>query len=147
MREETKKLGEQIGRMKGIERQNDQTQGIEKCENSNELQKLAKRKRQLLEARSFEGFQAITKGDWKMKVFQKLQVLSGNVWEAPIDCDIILPCQQTIESNYTAVNSAKSKFGGIDGLRKQNKKEGEVAAMLHTLGFPDNDGNINQLTR
>lgn len=45
------------------------------------------------------------------------------------------------------VANAINKFGGQEGLKKQNKEKGEVAMMVYTLGFPDTDGNIPRNSR
>ncbi|KAG5891622.1 hypothetical protein JTB14_037134 [Gonioctena quinquepunctata] len=60
----------------------------------------------------------------------------------PNEYDIILPCNAEFESLENEVSSAITKFGGEDGLRRQNKTKGDVAMMLHSLGFPREDGSF-----
>ncbi|KAG5860871.1 hypothetical protein JTB14_027017 [Gonioctena quinquepunctata] len=71
-----------------------------------------------------------------------MNVESGHIWEAPNEYDIILPCNAKFGSLENEVSSAITKFGGEDGLRRQNKTKGDVAMMLHSLGFPREDGSF-----
>ncbi|KAG5883312.1 hypothetical protein JTB14_008599 [Gonioctena quinquepunctata] len=91
---------------------------------------------------NFETFQMITEVDWGNEIFPKMNVESGHIWEAPNEYDIILPCIAKFGSLENEVSSAITKFGGEDGLRRQNKTKGDVAMMLHSLGFPREDGSF-----
>lgn len=99
------------------------------------------RRKLLKSVDNFEHFQLITEDDWKEKVFPKV-VKNIPIWETPADYDIILPCSKDFDSTDKTTNGAIIRFRGKDGLAKQNKTKGEVAVMIHTLGCPDEEGNI-----
>ncbi|KAG5863271.1 hypothetical protein JTB14_023338 [Gonioctena quinquepunctata] len=80
-------------------------------------------------------------------MFEKPLTQKGYIWEASSDWDIILPCNSDMESQYKEVGRAIEKFGGKHILKNHNRKEGEVAMMTHTLGFPVANGDFKQEAR
>lgn len=119
----------------------------EKCNECQKAQKLKSRRAQLKRSESYESFQNIPEEDWALEVFPKLNTVTGYIWDAPTEWDVILPCDKDFESDHADVRRCIDKFGGKEGLKRQNKMEGEVAMMLHALGFPDKGGNFNQVSR
>ncbi|KAG5872800.1 hypothetical protein JTB14_014639 [Gonioctena quinquepunctata] len=79
---------------------------------------------------SFTSFQAVSEDDWESGMFEKPLTQKGD-----------------IESQYKEVGRAIEKFGGKHILKNQNRKEGEVAMMTHTLEFPDANGDFKQEAR
>lgn len=136
LREENRELRQQIQVM--------ETEKCTQCINAG----LRKQKiKNIKTSDSYEEFQKITEEDWNDEIFNNRVFKQGNVWESPTNWDIILPCNKRIESKFIEVAKAVEHFGGRDGLAKQDKKVGEVALMAHSIGFPDNKGNIIQDTR
>ncbi|KAG5881215.1 hypothetical protein JTB14_037062 [Gonioctena quinquepunctata] len=68
---------------------------------------------------------------------QNLKISKKNIWEAPQDHDVALPCNSNFKNVNGLVETAINKLGGKDGLKKQGKRKGEVAIMIHSLGFPE----------
>ncbi|KAG5877473.1 hypothetical protein JTB14_029407 [Gonioctena quinquepunctata] len=87
------------------------------------------------------------KDDWAIGVIPKIEVQNRNIWEAPQDHDVVLPCNSNFKNVNGLVETAINKLGGKDGLKKQGKRKGEVDIMIHSLGFPDNDGNVKHIAR
>lgn len=114
-----------------------------KCDQCLLAQRRDERRKFLLSVESYEGFQRISEDDWENEIFPRATVETGDVWEAPGEQTIILPCTNKFTSNNKDVRIALNRFGGIAGLIKQNKSEGEVAMMIHSLGFPEGDGEIS----
>lgn len=105
-------------------------------------------KRQALKTEeNFENFLSIAEQDWGSEVFPKAVVINKPIWEAPFEEELILPCSGKFTTNDRMVGIAIKKFGGQEGLIKQNKTKGEAALMTHTIGFPDSMGHITQDTR
>lgn len=120
----------------------------DRCSKCLELRKLRLRRAELKQEDSFENFQEILEEDWASDIFPKPSLIDACIGEAPPEWDIILPCNKNFESDQDNVNKGIDKFGGKDGLKKQNKNEvGEVALMLHSLGFPEKNGTFTQNTR
>lgn len=96
---------------------------------------------------SFENFCQVTEDDWSNEVFPRIKTVGGVIWDTPISCDVILPCNEDFVSANKNVEIGIKKFGGIEGLKNQTKKSGEVAIMVHSLGFPDDEGNMSYSER
>ncbi|KAG5883306.1 hypothetical protein JTB14_008593 [Gonioctena quinquepunctata] len=111
------------------------------CDECQTVTKKLKRKRLLTKDKTFENFQKVTEDDWAIGLIPKIEVQNRNIWEAPQDHDVVLPCNSNFKNVNGLVETAINKLGGKDGLKKQGKQKGEVAIMIHSLGFPDNDGN------
>lgn len=120
---------------------------IMQCENCQLYTKRMIRRKTLKKVENFEHFQLVTEDDWNDEVFPKLKVASVPIWEAPADFDVILPCSKDFDSTDKITKGAINRFGGKDGLAKQNKAKGEVATMIHSVGFPDELGNITHTSR
>ncbi|KAJ8963586.1 hypothetical protein NQ314_005534 [Rhamnusium bicolor] len=85
--------------------------------------------------------------DWEEETFPRIEVKQEHIWEAPVECQLILPCSKDLDNKNKIIKRAINKFGGREGLLKQNKAKGEVAMMSHSLAFPDEDGNFIQHAR
>lgn len=96
---------------------------------------------------TFENFQLITEDDWQQELFTRASEETGPIWEAPIGHDMLLPCSRTLDSRNKTIRAAINNFGGKHELSKQIKTKGDVAMMTHTLGFPDDTGNMKHKTR
>lgn len=116
----------------------------EKCEKCERAQVAKLRRDQLKKEESYDSFCAATEDDWNSEVFATPSTGKGQIWDAPNDSGIVLLCNNNIESRENNIRRAIEKFGGREGLRSQYKKEGDVAMMCHSLGFPDQDGNVSQ---
>lgn len=117
------------------------------CPNCLEVRKLKRRREIIKTEESFECFQKVTEDDWNGKVFPTILSEGRPLWEASYEEDMILPCNKSLGASNKMVLSAISRFGGREGLLSQNKNTGEVAIMTHTLGFPDIQGNIENVSR
>lgn len=117
------------------------------CADCEELKRKQTRRQLLKSAETFENYQRTTEEDWHTGVFQRIETRPGKIWEAPIEIDLILPCNIEFETDNRTVKRAIENYGGIEGLRKQNKDLGEVAMMIQTLGFPDKDENVINTSR
>lgn len=153
LRQENERLLKKICHMEAVEKIH-QDKLLPSAQNSDvkcieclKEQKQRYRKYQLKNDESYTNFQAVSEEEWHDELFEKPDVKQGFIWEAPLDWDIILPCAKNIESKHKEIEKAIEKFGGKEMLQKQNRTEGEVAIMSHTLGFPDNKGNFNRITR
>lgn len=120
---------------------------VMQCENCKHYTKRMIRRNTLKKVEDFEHFQLVTEDDWNQGVFPKLKIASAPIWEAPSDSDIILPCSKEFDSTDKITKGAITRFGGKEGLAKQNKAKGEVATMIHSLGFPDESGSITHTSR
>lgn len=119
----------------------------ENCEECRKARRRKQKIRELKTSETYECFKCIPEEEWNGDTFAKTTIKQCQVWEAPTDYDIILPCNRNILSTYSSVNKAIEHFGGKNGLRKQNKTVGNVAIMTHSVGFPDSEGEIAQHTR
>lgn len=120
---------------------------IPHCEACKMAEKKTARRHALLKEQSYASFQRVTEDDWKNEIFPKIKIQQGNLWEVPIGLDIILPCSKNFHSGNRETGITIKKFGGIDGLKLQDKIKGEMAMMTHTLGFPNNKGNMTYCSR
>lgn len=116
----------------------------EKCEKCKRAQATRLIRDKLKKEESYEGFCTATEDDWNSEVFTMPSIGKGQIWDAPKDSGIILVCSNNIESREINIRRAIEKFGGRDGLISQKKREGDVAMMCHSLGFPNQDGNVSQ---
>lgn len=96
---------------------------------------------------TFENFQKITEEDWDTRVFKKIETLPGKLWDAPIEIDLILPCNEEFQTGNRTVKRAIGNLGGTKGLRNQKKKPRELTMKIQTLGFPDKDGNVTNISK
>lgn len=119
----------------------------ERCKECQNAQRRKHRRTQLTQNDSFENFQDISEEEWSSEIFPKPNTKREYIWNAPTEWDFIFPCDKNFESSDAEINRCIEKFGGREGLRRQNKTEGEVAFMLHALGFPASDGTITQVAR
>lgn len=110
-------------------------------------QRKATRRQALSGETNFENFSQITEQDWEDEIFPKLQVEKDLIWNAPVDCQLILPCDSSIKSKDRLTERAIEKYGGRDGLKAQGRQQGEVAMMTHALGFPDAEGKFSSSAR
>lgn len=116
----------------------------EKCEKCKRAQATRFIRDKLKKEESYEAFCTATEDDWNSEVFTMPSIGKGQIWDAPKDSGIILVCNNNIESRENNIRRAIEKFGGRDGLISQKKREGDVAMMCHSLGFPNQDGNVSQ---
>lgn len=116
----------------------------ESCKNA--AAKLVKR-RALKQDESYENFLKVTEEEWGDEIFTRSKIEPRNIWDTPAGYEIILPCNESFQTNNRIVGKAINKFGGLDGLKRQNKSKGEAASMMHSLGFPDCDGKMTYTTR
>lgn len=119
----------------------------DQCDQCKKLQLRRLRRRCLLKEESFENFLNVTEEDWRNEVFPRVRFEEGSIWNAPAECEVVLPCNNNFVSTNTQVGTAINRFGGIEGLKKQNKRKGEVAMMIHSLGFPDRDDQMTYTER
>lgn len=102
----------------------------------------AKKKNLYKKEETYSNFKSIEESDWESEMFTKLPVIDGNIWETSTENTLVIPCNEGFESKEKTVSIALNKFGGIDGLKGQGKKKGEVAFMTQTLGFPNEEGEM-----
>lgn len=121
--------------------------GSIQCKECVRIQQIMTRRQELIKEESYDNFKQVTENDWKDEIFPKIQIQKGNLWDAPSDYTIALPCSVNIKSSDTTTDKAITRFGGREELRKQNKQESEVATMVHSMGFPDEDGNYTPMVR
>ncbi|XP_044728669.1 uncharacterized protein LOC123292172 [Chrysoperla carnea] len=146
LRYENQNLKAKIQNLEEAQRISQKPETIQiQCEECVKVQTLNQRRAQLTTDMSFAGFQKITEEDWNIEVFPKCKTKKEHAWEISTNCDVILPCSVGIVSNNKEINRAIDKFGGRNGLQEQNKKEGDVAIMAHSIGFPDPTGNIREI--
>ncbi|KAG5860971.1 hypothetical protein JTB14_036559 [Gonioctena quinquepunctata] len=100
------------------------------------------RRRILTQKQNFENIQSLTEDDWVEEVFPKINIEQCHIWEAPSEYEIILPCNSSIDSKHKEIGIANNKFGGEEGLKRQNRTKGEVAMMVHSLSFPKDYGSF-----
>lgn len=67
--------------------------------------------------------------------------------EAATEWDLMLPCNDNLNTEDKAVMYMIRKLGGEDGLERQKKSTGQTAMMTHTLGFPHENGEFEYVTR
>lgn len=120
---------------------------LTKCKACVNLQELKIKRIQLKQNETYERFLEISEDDWVNGTFPDLEVKIGSIWEASMDHQIALPCSVNIESRDKHVNRAIGKFGGKEGLIKQNKREGEIARMIQSHAFPERDGTYTTYAR
>ncbi|KAG5864124.1 hypothetical protein JTB14_014403 [Gonioctena quinquepunctata] len=124
---------------KEIEKLNQATFGTQ-CQEC-EKETIKKERRQILtQKQNFENFQSITEDDWVEEVFPKIDIEQCHIWEAPSEYKIIY--NSSIDSKHKEIRIAINKFGGEEGLKRQNKTKAEVAMMVHSLSFPKEDGSF-----
>ncbi|KAG5877348.1 hypothetical protein JTB14_005148 [Gonioctena quinquepunctata] len=137
--EDNKELSQEIDQLKkeiiflkttAERHQEIQSNTEDKCAECMKTQLLQRRKRQLKQDESFTSFQAVSEDDWGRGMFEKPLTQKGD-----------------IESQYKEVGRAIENFGGKHILKNQNRKEGEVAMMTHTLGFPDANEDFKEEAR
>lgn len=146
LQEENKVLREEIRHItqnKGEEKPVNNTQ----CGLCREIQIKSEKRRLLRHDETYDAFQAVPENDWVEKIFPRMPVRSGNIWEAPPEYQLILPCSKDIEGLNNHVKAAVYKYGGIEGLKGQHKPIGGVASMRHSLEFPDDEGDFSSITR
>ena len=117
------------------------------CADCKKAQRAHKRRQELKGEENYSNFLKTTEEDWEAELFSNPNVKQGHIWDAPNECDIILPCNKDIMSSYKEVGRAITKYGGREELKRQNKENGEVGMMLHSLGFPDDKGNLTQVSK
>ncbi|XP_060516193.1 uncharacterized protein LOC132695754 [Cylas formicarius] len=105
------------------------------------------RQQQLKKEETFECYQSISEEDWEENVFYDLESIEGPAQDTATEWDLILPCNTKLESRNKEINRTIDKFGAKHGIMSQNKREGEVAIMVHSVGFPDVSGKLVQSTR
>ncbi|KAG5886320.1 hypothetical protein JTB14_034783 [Gonioctena quinquepunctata] len=138
---QTTDVGHGRSTQKKIEKLNRATFGTQ-CQECEET--IKKGRRQILtQKQNFGNFQSITEDDWVEEVFPKINIEQCHKWEAPSEYEIILPCNSSIDSKHKEIGIAINKFGGKEGLKRQNKSKGEVVMMVHSLSFPKEDGSFS----
>lgn len=143
LRNEIRNLESKLGDAKKERNEADLT----KCEACENLQRLNIKRIQLKQNETYERFQEIPEDDWVNGTFPELEVKIGSIWEASMDHQIALPCSENLESKDKHVNRAIGKFGGKEGLIRQNKREGEIARMIQSHAFPETDGAYTTYSR
>lgn len=118
-----------------------------KCEACRKMKTQKLRRQELIKDQTFDNFQAVTEKDWKTNIFENPILNEYSIWEVPAELDVILPCNENFVSQNKAISRAIENFGGLEGLKKQKKRNGEVACMQHSVGFPDDDGRYKTTTR
>ncbi|XP_074036343.1 uncharacterized protein [Leptinotarsa decemlineata] len=114
-----------------------------RCDNCTKTYKNLRRRGLLKKEETFRSFSTVTEAEWQEELLGNPKTERKPIWNAPKDTGIILTYDKNINSNDKVISRAIKSFGGKDGLIGQNKTEGEVAMMCHSLGFPDKDGNVN----
>ncbi|KAK9719951.1 hypothetical protein QE152_g22363 [Popillia japonica] len=117
------------------------------CQECKKAQYTDLRKARIAQEESFEELQSITEEEWLGDILPKIVEKTGNIWDAPAEYQVVLPCGKDIDSGNKIISKAIYKFGGREGLQRQNKAKGEVAMMSHTLGFPKEDGSFSHTER
>lgn len=117
------------------------------CESCKETQTINKRRKTLKENETFENFQSITEEEWNNNIFPALDSVPKNIWDAPDGSYVLLPCNTQFQSKFKSVELAINRLGDRELLSKQNKSKGDVVAIFHTLGFPDENGKVSHITR
>lgn len=117
------------------------------CEECTKANTREERRSRLTYGQCYETFQSISEDDWLADILPKTLEDPRCIWDAPIECQIALPCNKNLEVKNRSTKKAIDIFGGKPGLLKQQKGRGEVATMSHSLGFPDQDGNFMETKR
>lgn len=138
MTQELKKYKQEIQDMKNIDKD---LSGIS-CEECKKTIERKQKRRQIKLEETLNNFQSITEEEWESDLFQKIPEEPNPIGEAPPGWDIVLPCSKEVSSNDRATRRAIENFGGKEGLKKQNRGNGELVLMTHTVGFPDEDENM-----
>ncbi|KAK9747457.1 hypothetical protein QE152_g5245 [Popillia japonica] len=108
----------------------------EECKNA-KIQHL--RGKRLIGDGTWNSFKQIKEEEWGGTSYL-CQTLSASKYgrsQKIDDCDVVLPCNRTIASTKKSTHKAIEYFGGRRGLVKQRKIKGQVAKMLHTTSFPE----------
>ncbi|KAG5880294.1 hypothetical protein JTB14_020040 [Gonioctena quinquepunctata] len=97
------------------------------CDECQTVTKKLKRKRLLTKNKTFENFQKVTEDDWAIGVIPKMEVQNRNIWEAPQDHDVALPCN----SNFKNVIKQPST-SSVGRTASRNKASGKhIARSIH----------------
>ncbi|CAH1101744.1 unnamed protein product [Psylliodes chrysocephalus] len=118
-----------------------------RCPKCKQLEGRLARRIAYTQEETFENFQSIKEEDWTSGIFPRVKSVQGYIRDAPYEFDIVLPSNENLETNQKDVGITINKLGGKDELMRQRKQKGEVARMMHSLGFPDVDGNFTYKTR
>lgn len=114
----------------------------EKCEECRLKQLREAKRRAFRKIDTYENFQAIEDEIWQEGILQRTLDGDGAIWEAPKDCALLLPCNKKFQGFSKQAIRAINKYGGFSGLKTQNKAKGELAMMVHSLGYPDGNGRL-----
>lgn len=119
----------------------------EKCEECVKLQRRKARQQAFTKVDTYENYQSLEEEIWDDGIFQQALQAHGAIWEAPREYVLILPCNKKIQGINKETTKAINKYGGFSCLKNQNKVKGEAAMMVHSLGYPDNNGSLVYETR
>lgn len=117
------------------------------CENCKKEQILSERRTYLKKSETLECFLDISDSEWETGLFPALKTEARNISEAPDGSDLILPCNSSFHSKTRVVQLAINQLACRDLLIKQGKSKGEIAMVSHTLGFPNDNGNLSYVTK
>lgn len=117
------------------------------CQDCMGVQSTELRRQHLKTEETFRNFQEVTEQDWVDEIFPKIKVRRENIWDSPSEFSLVLPCGRSIKTAHKIIEKAIEKFGGKEGLLMQDKQRGEVATMVHSLEFPDKQGNYKRFQR
>ncbi|KAG5864346.1 hypothetical protein JTB14_035451 [Gonioctena quinquepunctata] len=145
-RARTHSLPEQMGKRKILEQIENLTLNQTQCESCKAKQH--KRRRKILtKDDSYDCFKLATEEDWRDGILPKIVTQQGNFWEVAGEYTWILPSCKDLKTSYKSVAGVIDRLGKKRDLLKQNKKKGEVAMMVHSVGFPEEGGNLTHKTK
>ncbi|KAI4461047.1 zinc finger cchc-type superfamily [Holotrichia oblita] len=81
------------------------------CSECTKAKNKEEKRNRLTNQQSYDNFQAISEDDWLEDVLPKITEDPRCVWEAPADCQIVLPCNQNLETQEKTVRKAIDVFG------------------------------------
>lgn len=99
------------------------------------------------EDNSYQCYQSISEELWETEPFPIMEIKVDYIWEVPDNYDAILPCNSEFQGCNRQISRAIDRFGGKSYLLDQQRSKGQMAALVHQLGFPDQEGNIQFKSR
>lgn len=120
---------------------------LARCEECKKEELKEELRRKCREDNSYHCYQSITEEMWGTEPFTMLESNVDQIWEVPENYDLILPCNSELQGCSRQISRAINRIGGKEHLLNQKKVKGQMATLVHQLGFPDQDGNIQFKTR
>lgn len=117
------------------------------CKDCQLLQERRRKREQAIGDGSFTAFRNVEQDIWDENIIKNVNDIVGIVTESGMDSVVVLPCHENLTPTSPQVSEAIERLGGREGLLQQRKKPGEIAMMTQTFGFPNEKGDMTQVTR